>query len=225
MIDVYTVPIMTRLIRLTAPILILLCVLVTHASAEVWLGLQAAGSQSTISGSLPSGWKFKPLRTVAASAVIEIPITTDVHLSFQPGYSPRGATIAVSVSGEEEPRDSVEVTLDYFSVPILGRVIAGNGVGYIIGGLEVGFLLNAQWQPAGAPAVDITDSLRTVDVAANLGVGAMPRIYRSIRGIIELRYVQSLVNLAKQDGSTSFPRMKYSGWQFWLGAMIPVGRK
>ena len=193
------------------------------AQASVHLGAMVGGLRSDLSGSAPSGTKLTSRSTVGVGAIIDIGLTHDVRLSLQPMYLPRGAHLAVSVPDSRETRDSVAIELDYLSVPLLVRVIADNGIAYVVGGLEFGFLLSAEWKAEGEPTVDISESIRSVDVAADLGVGILPRLGR-VRGMVELRYSQSLRNVTETDPESEFvPRVKYSGLQLWFGVLVPMG--
>ncbi len=193
------------------------------AQADVHLGAMVGSLSSSLSGSTPSGTKLTSRSTVGVGAIIDIGLTRDVRLSLQPMYLPRGAHLAVSVPGSSETRDSVAIELNYLSVPLLARVIADNGIAYVIGGLELGFLLSAEWKAEGEPTVDISESIRSVDIAADLGVGILPRLGR-VRGMVELRYSQSLSNTTETDPESGFvPRVKYSGFQLWLGVLVPMG--
>jgi hypothetical protein len=215
---------------LPAAFVILVLLSAANAAAEVHLGLTGGSFSSRLSGTPPTGSKFSARAGYALGGIIDFGITSDVRLSIQPTYQTRGANISVVVRDAQgrttgAQRDSIEIPATYISIPVLFRVVADNGLAYVTGGMELALLQKAEWQPEGEAAQDLTDSLRSVDIAASIGVGIMPRI-SSFRGLIELRYTQSLRNITEPvPGDTpTYPRMKYSSFQLWFGVLFSLGK-
>jgi len=216
--------------RLRAALFILVLLSGSDALGEVYLGITGGALNSSLSGTPPTGSGFSTRTGYSLGGIVDVGLTSDVRLSIQPAYQTRGANISVVVRDEQgrttnNKRDSIQIPTTYISIPVLFRVIADNGLAYVTGGLEFALLQKAEWKPEGEAAIDITDSLRSVDIAASLGVGIMPRI-KSFRGLVELRYTQSIRNITEPDpnDSSSYPRMKYSAFSLWVGALFPLGK-
>ena len=148
-----------------------------------------------------------------------------MSLSIQPGFTRRQTGIAFEIPGEDEPRDSLSVRLDYLTVPMLVKVFSGSGRTYVAGGLEVGWALSSTLSGAGAP-VDLADAVRDFDVAGVFAFGVTFPI-GAPRLVTELRYVQSLVNASTGEGAdeTVGPvRFRSRGLELTLGITFPLGR-
>jgi len=197
--------------------------LADSVQAEVHIGAMLGSLNSNLSGQPPFDVKIESRNTFGAGAIIDIGLTSDVRLSLQPYYSPRGASLTVSIPDSDERKDTSAIEVDYLALPVMARIIADNGIAYVVAGFEFAFLLSAEWKVVNEPPVDVKDEFQQVDLAANLGVGVLPRLGR-LRGMIELRYSQSLRNAFKPESSDAFvPRLKYSGFQLWLGVLLPLG--
>jgi hypothetical protein len=152
---------------------------------------------------------------------VEIKLTKNVFISLQPSYIQKGTRIAFEVEGQKERVDSVEVNLDYFSVPILVKVSTRNERYYVLGGLEFGYLIKAQ-HITSTEENDIKDDLDDYDVAVQFGAGYAHPLRRS-RIFIEARYVQSVKNVISDepvDDAALGVRLKNTGWIFCAGIMF-----
>ncbi len=205
-----------------------LCVLVAFGSvprashAQVSVGAVLGVSRSGVSGDRPDGTTFSTRTGLIAGVVVEIPITDEVHLVFQPGFIQRGASIGVDV-GEPEPVDSLELQLDYLSMPVLIKVISNNRRLYVTSGIDIGYLSSATLTD-GSSETDLGPILNDLDLSVIFGVGWMIPIGRPAF-TIEMRYNQSLTNL--NDTATTpanLPaRFRSSGFQLLAGVLLPLG--
>ncbi len=189
------------------------------------IGVLVGGTSASLSGDAPASTKFRGQRGFTAAAFLERRIAPEVSISVQPGFTRRQTGIAFEIPGEDEPRDSLSVRLDYLTVPVLIKVFSGNGRTYVAGGLEVGWALSSTMTGAGAP-VDLADVVRDVDVAGVFAVGVTFPI-GAPRLVTELRYVQSIVNASTGEGSdgTVGPiRFRSRGFQMTLGITFPLGK-
>jgi len=193
--------------------------------AQWTLGFQGGLSNSKLSGDTPSNISYGTHSGFAAGAVVDYALSPDVRLSMQPMYVQRGTTTELSVPDQEEPLEADILELDYFTVPVLLKIVADNGKTYLTGGFSMGFLLDAQLTLDDV-SEDASDIVNSFDLAADLGFGIMMPVGRpSIT--LEIRYEQSLLNLANadRDGSEDdLPaRFRCSGWQVMAGMQWPLG--
>jgi hypothetical protein len=178
-----------------------------------------------MSGDAPSGADYTSQFGFSASAVIDLPLSDDIRLSIQPGYSRVGTGIEVT-SALQDPRDTLDIALSYVSIPVLARVMALNGVSFATGGLQGGYLLKASADPAsGGPSTEITSALARFDLAFVVGIGIHLPLSTSTT-TIELRYTQSLLNLGKTDQAAEAfqmpPRFRLSGLQLVAGVLFSL---
>lgn len=192
------------------------------AAAQISVGAVLGVSRSSLSGDKPDKTSYSTRTGLIAGAVVEIPITTDVHLVFQPGFIQRGASIGVDV-GEPDPVDSLDVKLDYLSLPVLIKIITNNRKLYVTSGIDIGYLSSATLTD-GSSETDLGPILNDLDLSVIFGVGWMIPIGRPAF-TIEMRYNQSLSNL--NDTATTpanLPaRFRSSGFQLLAGVLLPLG--
>ena len=195
------------------------------AAAQVSVGAVLGVNRTSLSGDKPEGTSFSPLSGgLIAGLVLEIPVAKDVAIMFQPGYRQSGANIGFQVDGQEEPVDSLRARLDYFSIPILIKVITNGRRWYVTSGFDLGWLTSATLSTvSGSEETDIKDNLTDFDLAVIFGVGRMFPIGRpSITA--EIRYSQSLFNLAGDSTGQDLPvRFRASGFQLLAGVLLPLG--
>jgi hypothetical protein len=155
---------------------------------------------------------------------LEVPVAKDVAIVFQPGYRQSGANIGFQVDGQEEPVDSLRARLDYFSIPILMKVITNGGRWYVTSGFDFGWLTSASISTvSGSQEADIKDNLSDFDMAVIFGVGRMFPVGRP-KITAEIRYSQSLFNLAGDSTAQDLPaRFRASGFQLLAGVLLPLG--
>jgi Outer membrane protein beta-barrel domain len=189
------------------------------------IGVLVGATSASLSGDAPASTKFSGQRGFSAAAVFERRLAPEVSISVQPGFTRRQTGIAFEIPGEDEPRDSLSVRLDYLNVPVLVKIFSGSGRIYVAGGLDFGWALSSTMTGAGAP-VDIADAIRDVDVGGVFAFGITFPI-GAPRLVTELRYVQSIVNASTGEGSddTVGPvRFRSRGLQLTLGITFPLGQ-
>lgn len=194
-------------------------------SSQILIGAAGGVNRTSMSGDAPSGADYTSQFGFSASAVIDLPLSDDIRLSIQPGYSRVGTGIEVT-SALQDPRDTLDIALSYVSIPVLARVMALNGVSFATGGLQGGYLLKASADPAsGGPSTEITSALARFDLAFVVGIGIHLPLSTSTT-TIELRYTQSLLNLGKTDQAAEAfqmpPRFRLSGLQLVAGVLFSL---
>ncbi|MGH7495871.1 MAG: porin family protein [bacterium] len=199
------------------------------AIAQPALGFWGGLNRASLKGDAPENASYGTRLGLSAGVVGEFNLTKDVKLSLQPAYFQRGAKIAFEVPDQDEPRDSLQVKLDYYSLPVLLKVVSGNGKTYVTSGLDFGILSHAELSNLNTdePAQDLKKFFQDVDVAVNFGFGAMLPLGSPLL-TLELRYSQSLANLSKSEENpeaSALPeRFRSSGLQLMAGLLWPLGK-
>ncbi len=194
------------------------------AAAQISVGAVLGVNRTGLSGDKPDGTSFSPNPGLIAGLVLEIPVAKGVAIVFQPGFRQSGANIGFQVPDQEEPVDSLSLRLDYFSIPILLKVITDGGRWYVTSGVDLGLLTSATLSTvSGSQEMDVKDALTDVDLAVIFGVGRMFPVGRP-RITAEIRYSQSLFNLAGDSTAQDLPvRFRASGFQLLAGVLLPLG--
>ena len=172
---------------------------VTAVNAQFTVGIFGGINNSNLIGDAPPGSTYQSDQGYEAGALVEYNITSDVRISLQPMFQRKGTTIAYSVISEREPQDSIDININYFSIPILMKVYGVNNLLYVSGGFDIGYKLDASFKRIGSGTEkDISDSFNDFDIAAIFGVGAQFNIglfYIFIEG----RYSQGLGNISNPE--------------------------
>lgn len=195
-------------------------------AAQTSLGAYGGLNRSVLRGDGPPNTKYRDRHGSVLGIVADFPVATDVAISVQPSFAQRGAGIAFNVEGERERRDSLDVRLDYVSIPVLVKIFAGHRRTFVTGGLDVGFLTKATIHD-GANSDDISDLMKTMDIAAVFCLG-VAIVKRQPEITMELRYAQSFLNVANPESdpeTESLPqRFRSTGLQLLLGITFTLGR-
>jgi len=194
---------------------------VQETVAGTSLGALAGITRSTFNGDTPDKGKYGPINGFAFGAICEVDVSPNLKLSLQPSLVRKGTKIAYEVSGQDERVDSVDIRIDYFTVPVLVKVMSRGGRFYVSGGLELGFPIQAEHETSSA-TTDIEEGLADLDLAADFGIGLHVPLGRPVM-YFELRYTQSLWNIIDEDWANEElklePRVKNSSTQFYVGLL------
>jgi len=195
------------------------------ANGQVNLGVFGGASLTDLAGDAPLGTKYESTTGFAAGILGEYMLTDDIWLSLQPMYVEKGSDLLVGFTPGGEP-DTLGLSLDYVTLPVLLKFVSRNRRTYFAGGLDIGFLANAAISD-GDESVDVKDAVKDIDLAADFVFGLMLPIGRPAL-TLEARYTQSILNVAKQDPESEpgpLPtRFRSSGFQFFGGLVYPLGR-
>ena len=208
-------------------VLIILFIPLSYLQAQYTLGLVAGANGAMLKGDAPKAVSYSRSWGLNLSVVGEFELSDDILLCFQPGLSQNGTIVAVEKKDIKNPVDSLNISLDYFSVPVLVKVLTTNGHTYVSGGLEFGYLVDAdaitiEGSESNTP---IADAFQNFNVSMIFGFGIIFPLSAS-QVTIEIRYNQGLNNLAKSEDqleNVSMPvRIRSSmiqlqaGWHFGL---------
>ena len=194
-------------------------------AAELRLGAQLIGSYSALRGDLPDEGSWEARTSVGGGLVAELALTSDVSISFQPAYAPRG--------GSEVFRKrswvigTIDYDINYFSLPLIVRVTGDpEGVrGFVTAGLDLSILIDAT-ASTDSTSSDIKDGLDPTSIGALFGAGVMVPISKHFL-TLELRYVQGLDDIVDRDSSTdtgmTSPSVKYRDFNILIGFLFTLG--
>lgn len=209
-------------------VLVLFVSLPTSSSAaEMRFGATAGLNWTSLNGDAPANAKYNRAMGFGAGLLVDFELTEDVALSVQPMYVQRGTNIAYKV-GDEEPRDSLEVRIDYIDCLVLAKVFTDSERFYVSSGLGFGIVTSANLKDIHAGDTDAKSLFADYDISVVFGVGyVIPA--RSSLLTVELRYQQSLRSVADPDALASesglTPRMRFSGFQVLASVMFPRNHK
>ena len=201
--------------------LLLFTLITTSSSGQSYIGVFGGINSSKLSGDVPDKATYKSLIGANVGAYIDIKLSKIIWLSLQPSFTQEGTKIHYSVKGLEKPVDSIQIRLNYFSLPVLLKVSSTNGRFYAIGGVEAGYLLDSYISSHDVKQ-DIKTNVAEWNIAMHFGAGiripiGLPRLF------IELRYSQGFVNLTDEPVSESYiPRVKTNGFKVLTGIEIPL---
>ena len=197
----------------------------TSVSAQFSVGVFGGVNNSGLIGDAPPGATYKDRTGFETGILTEYKITSDVAISLQPMFIEKGVKIAYKVSNEREPQDSIEIILDYFSVPILAKVYAGNEIVYVSGGFDVGYKVDATFKKVESETEkDVSDSFKDFNFAAIIGVGAQFRLSQFYI-FVEGRYSQGLGNISNPNPDDPIEinaSYRISGLQLFAGIIYSI---
>lgn len=199
----------------------LICAWTCGIRAETSIGVVGGLASYSFAGDTPPNGAYRSLKGGTFGAVCEIGITEYVTLSIQPSWTRKGTKIAYKVSGQEERVDSVEVKLDYFSVPVLAKVFTNSKRFYVSSGIEYAYLLDAKYITVDTEQ-DANEELEKHDFSVIFGVGGQFPVGR-FDVFIEGRYAQSILNVSTEEAGSSDklePRLKNKGFVLCAGILF-----
>ncbi len=198
----------------------------SSANAQFSVGLFGGANNTGLIGDAPQGSTYRDHLGFGIGVLGEYKFTSDVGLSIQPMFIQKGVNIAYSVRDQREPQDSIEIIINYFSVPILIKVYAGNEIMYVSGGIDIGYKLNASFRRIPSESEkDISDSFKDFNIAAIFGVGAQFR-FSQFHIFVEGRYSQGLGNISNPNPGEPEelnPSFRTSGLQLYAGLIYSFG--
>lgn len=200
---------------------------VSQGYADGAVGFYGGVNNSNLSGDTPSGTSYQTRKGLVAGLFGEIRIARDVFLGLHPGYIQKGTLVTLKPVNEGEDPIENDLSLDYFSVPVLFKIETGKGATYFSGGLDFAFLMSASLDLPGKE-IDAQEIMRNFDLSMNFAFGGKIPLGSPFL-TLELRYSQSLLNVADTeigDETYSVPaRFRSSGFQLLAGLLFPLGTR
>ena len=193
--------------------------------SQTYFGATGGLMSSSLSGDAPKDASYSSKTGFSGGLVVDFTLLEDVVLSIQPRYLQKGSAIAYDV-GKYELQDSLTATLDYISLPVMVKINSLNKRIFFSTGLDFGYLMNSSLENiVDGSTKDVGNLFKTIDISATFGFGVNIPIGSPIISL-ELRYMQSLLNLSdisSSESGTTFPyRFRTSGFQFLTSILFPI---
>ena len=209
--------------RSIVPAAILILLIAHEAFAGGAVGLFGGVNFGNLSGDTPANTSYTSRTGFAAGVVGEIDLAEEVILQLAPMYVQRGTNIEIKPADPADPSEFSDLALDYFSLPVLIKLVTGNGMTYFSGGVDLGFLLDATLTHDGQES-DTSNVIKDIDIAAVFAFGVMIDIGAPLL-TLEARYTQSVTNVAEPemaDDDSGLPvRFRSTGFQLFAGILLP----
>jgi hypothetical protein len=195
--------------------------------AQITLGIQGGLGRFSVKGDAPRNTSYTNAWGGSGGLILELHLSEAVALSFQPSWTQKGTDVMVDVKGIDEPVDSMDLSLDYLSLPVLLKVSTPRRGGFVTAGVDLGYLQSAVLTVGDSEETNVKDALETTDVSAIFGVGGTLRKSRPVV-TLELRYYQSLLRVLPTSAPGGETRalpagFRSSGWELTMGLLLPLG--
>ena len=193
------------------------------AMAQVSLGVVGGFNFGRLNGDAPKKGYYSANSGLNAGLMVDVAVSKTIKLSLQPSYSQEGTKVLYSQGKYVDPIDSIQLRLNYFSIPVLLKVQSSSKHFYAVGGLETAFLLNYKLT-SHEKTLPNQLSISSFNLAAIFGAGYRIFLGRPVL-FIELRYSQGLINLTDEPFDKSYiPRVKTSGFKALIGIELPLAK-
>lgn len=171
--------------------------------SQTKIGITTGFTFSSISGDAPDNAEYSKGTGSVFGLTSEFNITKDVKINFQPEFYSNKTNILYDIK-KSDPIDSLELTFEYLSLPVILKIPALTSITYFNSGFSASYLLNSKVTNADGTDSDIelNDLVNKFDLAILFGVGLNFPVYKQFELEFEARYTQSILNLS--NGSTSF---------------------
>lgn len=206
-------------------LIILLLAINLQLQAQFSVGLSGNLSRSSLSGNAPPSTEYTSLIGLGGGLMIDYRATDELTISLQPMFLPKGTTVSYELPSYEEQRDSANIKLNYYTIPIMVKVVASKVV-YVTGGFELDFLQSAKSELINIEGEnDISDMIKSFDISANFGVGFTFNV-SPINLFFEIRFSMGLMNVSEisSDEWDIPPEFKNTSTQLLFGIMYPFGK-
>jgi len=199
-------------------------ILPLQSRAQVSVGILGGLGSTSLSGTAPDDATYTGERSFTFGLTTALTIGEGLALILQPQYVGRGSGVAYAVKGEDEPRDSLTLSMAYISIPFGLSVTSASGRFFVTSLLDYSRIVSADFDD-GSGAVDIQELLPESDFGVSLGVGTRIDVGHPILEV-ELRYSRGLRNLA--GGGVALPeafppRLRVTGVRVIAGLQFVVG--
>jgi hypothetical protein len=210
-------------------VLFILIILFSFSSvnAQFSFGILGGVNLSDVIEYQSSGSTTKDHFGIGAGILGEYRFSNDIGISIQPMYTQKGVNIAYGTFTGGVPQDSISITINFLSVPLLLKVYALNEVIYVSGGFDIAYKLDASLKYIEANTEeDITDSFKDFSVMAVLGVGAQFRLGSNFHIFVDGRYAQSISDIGNsnpddpEEYNSSF---RMASFQLFVGLTYSLG--
>ena len=194
------------------------------SNAQPNIGLYFGLNNASVSGDTPDNAKYNGKQGGTFGANIDIKITNEVLLSFQPGISTSNVSLLYLDDSTNVYKDSIDIQFKAAVLPVVINVITDNKKWYFSSGIDFARIVSSTATNIdNGAASDIPVS--NYNISINFGITYLIHIGDPFI-TIGARYAQGLTNLTNTTIPDSFaPRIKASGIQLRLGIQYPLNKK
>jgi len=195
--------------------------------AQSYIGVHFGVNSGKFSGDSPRKFVYAGKRQFNAGFDLSIKLKKDLYLSFAPNYFRSGSKLQYPHENLEEEkteyRDSIDLKLQMFTMPVYLNIISDNDRWQFLGGFEIGFPAKLLADNS-VDEIDLTGEINDVFVSMIFGLGYRIPIERSYL-TINIGYSQGLTNLAKdlEDPESLMPRIRVTSYRLNIAYMLPLG--
>lgn len=207
-------------------LLISSCFFFTVATfSQVHYGVVGGLNFGKLSGDIEANGKYQRIPGLNIGAMIDIDLSDNITLSLQPSYSQEGTTVGKRKNGNFVYKDSLDINLNYASLPVLLKIKSNNDRFYAIGGLESSKLVSSNMQTVNGPQTPIDVQVAEWNFSLHFGAGIKFPIGITTL-FLEARYAQGINNLTDDPFVNDLiPRVKTSNIKLLTGISIPFKTK
>jgi hypothetical protein len=196
-----------------------------EAQAQYLLGIKVGSGSTSLNGDRPPDGTYTGHRGFSIGALLGVSVGDGIFLIAEPGIVERGSGLAFAVPGQEEPRDSVDLSLGYVTLPVGLRVLSKSGRIFVTSTVDFSYLTSAEVDEGSGPR-DVSEAVNELAVGVRFSVGMHVPIGRPVV-TVEFGYGQSVRNLANEGASTPDwdfpPRFQVRGFRLSGGLQVNVG--
>lgn len=202
-------------------ILLLLSPLLFFGQSKI--GIYGGINLSKLSGDTPEDAKYKNLTGLNAGTNMDIKLSSATSLNMGISYSQQGTKVYYKVPKMDDLVDSLQLRLNYFSIPLSIKVNTTNNKYYAIAGIEAAYLLESKLK-SNSIEQNISFNISDFNIVMHFGVGikiplGFPNLY------IEAKYTQGLINITDEPSDKNIiPRVKTNGFTVSTGIEIPLSK-
>jgi len=195
--------------------------------AQSYLGLHVGINSGKFSGDAPKDFIYKGKLMFNAGAVFDLKIKEDAFLSIAPSYMISGSKLQYPHEineDESEYRDSVDLKMQLFTIPIILKVISDNERFQFSGGFELSFPIKLIGDNS-VEEIDLTNDINNIAINMIFGIGYRIPIETSYL-VINLAYSQGLTNLANNEDAydSLLPRIRSTSFRLTTAWLLPLGK-
>jgi hypothetical protein len=196
--------------------------------AQSYIGMHFGINSSKFSGDSPRKFQYVRKFQYQAGLDFHIRLKEDLFLSFSPTYINSGSKLQYPFENIEEEtteyRDSIDLKLRMFSLPVLLNIISNNNRWQFLGGIDIGIPFDLIADNSAAEK-DLSGEINDVFVSMVFGLGYRIPIDRTYL-IINLGYSQGLTNLANNldDPDSYMPRIRFTSYRLSASYLLPFGK-
>jgi hypothetical protein len=202
-------------------LLIAFCSIPILTFSQINVGAFGGINLLKLSGDAPDDAKYKSYPGLNIGVYFDLKLNSVTSLNLGFAYSQQGTKAFYKVPKIEDLVDSLQLRMNYLSIPLSFKVNSTNEKFYAMGGLEAGLLINKKLSSNDIEQ-DIDFEISDFNMSVHFGFG-----YRIPLGspvlFLEAKYNQGLINITDEPNAQNvIPRVKTNGFNILAGIEIPL---